>query len=127
MSYGRNPHYIYNNGEDTVFEAIHKVPNVLLNAFLYKILLTNRRDELKERLRLGKKEWMYMIRLELLPDGMSYEIVSDPMNDPELARQIEWINSHEDDVVKYLMGEGDIPGLSRLGTDSDGEDRCDRK
>ncbi len=104
VSYGRNPHYIYSDGE-TLFLDGYRVPETLINAFLYKVLLLNRRNELKERLREGKKEWTYMLRAKFSSDDVDFTTVTDSTNDPELALQIKWLDSQEDEVLKALMGE----------------------
>jgi len=56
MSYGRDPFYIYDGG-DYLFLDGTTVGEDVINAFLYKILLTGRRDELIKRLQCGKKVW----------------------------------------------------------------------
>lgn len=66
MSYGRIPHYIWSDARETegslhfgwLDEAV--IPNEQINAFLYKILLTGRREELANRLRQGKSIWISM-------------------------------------------------------------------
>lgn len=78
MSYGRDPHYIYNDGVEMYFDGVY-VSEKVLNAWLYKVLLTNRRDELARRLQEGKAVW----------------------SDPET---VEWAERLEDDTLRSLMG-----------------------
>lgn len=54
MSYCRSPYYIYSDGQNMNFDFIG-VPEDMINVFLYKILLTNRRDELFQRVMRGRR------------------------------------------------------------------------
>lgn len=56
MSYGRDPFYIYSGGSYLFLDGI-TVGEDVIDAFLYKVLLTGRREELVERLQYGKKLW----------------------------------------------------------------------
>lgn len=76
MSYGRNPYYIYSNGESMFLDGIC-VKEEVINAFLYKILLLNRRNELKNRLQEGKRAWL---------------------------KEKKWIEENEDKIIRDLMG-----------------------
>lgn len=95
MSYGRNPHYIYSDGDEMNFSLYGAIPENVLNAFLYKILLTGRREELKQRLVQGKEEWCYK---EKYNNGKFESI-------PVKKEEMEWMNSQEDDILKTLLGE----------------------
>lgn len=111
MSYGRNPYYIYTDGEYMVFDGIIRVPEEMINALLYKLLLKNRREELKERLIEGKQEWLYQDKLidkttRKEPDwnncnGESFEIIKVPTDES----YVRWMEDNEDEIVKRLMGE----------------------
>lgn len=103
MSYGRNPHYIWSDGECMDFDGTRVLEEVL-NAFLYKILLTNRREELAERLRQGKSKWMKPVRMEVDWQNGDWSIVDAPEDDSERLATIKWMESCEDDVLKRLMG-----------------------
>lgn len=114
MSYGRNPYYIYSDGEYMVFDEIVRVPEEMINALLYKMLLKNRRDELKERLKEGKEVWMHQYRLVSknttgLPDlGCDIENTEEmeiPLDDPAMQQYIKWMEENEDEIMKKLMGE----------------------
>lgn len=54
MSYSRGRYYIWPDDAGVNFGA-DRVPNDMLNVFLYKILLANRREELAGRLRDGRR------------------------------------------------------------------------
>lgn len=54
MSYGRRPYYIYSDGENMSFDFT-RVPEKIVNQFVYHVLLSHRRDDLKERLLEGRK------------------------------------------------------------------------
>jgi hypothetical protein len=97
MSYGRNPHYIWSDGEYLNFEPYGKIPEHVINAFLYKILLRSFRDELKERLREGKKEWMYQLKY----NAEECKLIELPQ-EPEY---IEWMEANEDEIFKSLYGQ----------------------
>lgn len=96
MSYGRNPHYIYSSGDELYFEPYGSIPEHAINAFLYKILLRSFRDELKERLREGKKEWMYQLKY----NAEECKLIELPQ-EPEY---IEWMEANEDEIFKFLYG-----------------------
>lgn len=112
MSYGRNPYYIYSDGDYMIFDEIVRVPEEMINALLYKVLLKNRREELKERLKEGKKVWSRQYKLidkttGKDPDWDNYsvenlETIEVPLDDPEYIR---WMEENEDEIVKELMGE----------------------
>lgn len=99
MSYGRNPYYIYSDGINMNFDSI-RVPEEIINAFLYKILLTNRRSELKERLIAGKNSWLHKWSYDA-NDGL----IDLPQDSREIQLEIEYFKNCEDDIVKKLMGE----------------------
>lgn len=80
MSYCRKPFYIYSDGENMNFNFI-EVPEEMINVFLYKILLTNRRDELVDRIKEGKK---------MLLATRDYEY-------------IQWMEEREDNILKIIM------------------------
>jgi len=82
MSYGRSPYYIYSDG-DTLYLSGQRVSEEIVNAFLYKVLLTNRREELKRRLKEGKSVW----------------------KDDDDKLEEQWMEECEDDIVKKLMSE----------------------
>ncbi len=111
MSYGRNPYYIYSDGEYMHFE-MDTVPEEILNAFLYKILLTNRREELKERLKQGKKVWLQKRVLLNKNTGQEPITKDDFVNIKEFIFKIvpqddfyiQWLEEHEDEIIKKLMG-----------------------
>jgi hypothetical protein len=113
MSYGRNPNYIYSDGDYMHFNS-EIVSEHVLNAFLYKILLTNCREELIERLVEGKESWLHQQRLVnkhtgLRPSREDYRKPADlvfediPQDDPELLIEKHWMEECEDDIVKKLM------------------------
>lgn len=80
MSYGRNPNYIYSDGLEMHFNFT-SVPEDAVNQLLYHLLLSHSRDDLKERLLIGR---------ELLhEDGNS-----------------EFYIEREDKVIKMLMDIG---------------------
>ena len=54
MNFCKNPHSIYDNGRNVVFNST-AVPNEVINAFLYRILLSDYRHELDRRLADGKR------------------------------------------------------------------------
>ena len=114
MSYGRNPNYIYSDGDYMHFNS-ELVSEYVLNAFLYKILLTDRRKELQERLVQGKESWLHEQRLVnkhtgLRPSREDYKDPADlifedtPQDDPELLIEKQWMEEHEDDILKKLIG-----------------------
>lgn len=53
MSYGRNPHYIYSNGEELFLDGVY-VKEELINKYLYN-LETNDKEKLEERVKKGEK------------------------------------------------------------------------
>ena len=57
MSYGRNPHYIYSDDKDMYFD-FEKIPETAINQMLYHMLLSHRREELKERLIDGRSNFV---------------------------------------------------------------------
>jgi hypothetical protein len=95
MSYGRNPHYIWSDGDELHFEPYASVPEYLINAFLYKVLLMNRRDELANRLQQGKQEWLNKEEF----DRENLELNTVPQDE----EVIQWMNDQEDDILKKLM------------------------
>jgi hypothetical protein len=118
MSYGRNPYYIWSDGEklwlnDTI------VDEKIINAFLYKVLLLNRREELIQRLQEGKQVWMVQKNIKGLNDLFNKkEIMTEEefkekmknlviIEEPQDQRYIDWMNSQEDNILKQLMGKGE--------------------
>lgn len=99
MSYGRNPYYIYSSGDGLTLNEV-TVPDSYINAFLYKVLLTGRREELKARLKEGKEVWLNPYDYE------GEHILSTP---EYLAKMKDldrlWMLGQEDDILKTLMGE----------------------
>jgi hypothetical protein len=83
MSYGRHPYYIYSDGENMNFDFT-RVPERIVNAWLYKILLSNRRDDLKERLAEGRAVWR-----EAHEGDTSYQA---------------WMDEQEDGITRHLLG-----------------------
>jgi hypothetical protein len=114
MSYGRNPYYIWSDGQNMCFNNIY-VPEEILNAFLYKILLTERREELKERLKQGKESWLHKEMLINKHTGMRACKAEDYKNpaelifaeisqdDEELVLERKWMEECEDEIVKKLL------------------------
>lgn len=89
MSYGRSPLYIWSDGDWLHFWGSPKpeseesgpvVSEMAINAFLFKVLLTGRRDELSGRLREGMSVW----------SGHT---------------DSAWIASQTDDLLRQLMGD----------------------
>ena len=66
MSYGRRPYYIYSDGEKMSFDCYGRIPEKVLNQFVYHVLLSHRRDDLKERLLEGKDYYMATIGIGIL-------------------------------------------------------------
>ena len=92
MSYGRFPFYIWSDGEWLHFwdtpkydgeESGAVVNETAINAFLFKVLLSGRRNELAQRLEEGRSVWAAH---------------TDP----------DWLNSETDDLLRQLM-KGDSP------------------
>jgi hypothetical protein len=114
MSYGRNPHYIYPT-DTGVWFAGTEVGDDLINAFLYKILLTYRRDELAERLRKGREEWLHQRRVwgdwkGVIEEGRWPEMEEEiPQDDPAMIEYREWMDKGEDEIMKMLMGVSPCP------------------
>jgi hypothetical protein len=115
MSYGRNPYYIWSNGEQLSLDGKY-VDEKIINAFLYKVLLLNRREELARRLKEGKEVWESKTEIENFTeifnnmDKMSKEEYIDKMSNAKIIEVkqdkevIEWMNENEDDILKKLMG-----------------------
>ena len=114
MSYGRNPNYIWSDGDYMNFNSI-RVSEEVLNAFLYKVLLTNRREELRERLIRGKESWLHRQRLINKNTGEEPSEVEDfqypadlifeeiPQDDLEILMEKQWMEEREDKIIKKLM------------------------
>lgn len=102
MSYGRNPYYIYSNGSGLNLDGIC-VDEEIINAFLYKVLLTNRRKELKRRLQEGKHSWTKIIRFDD-PMSLDAKLIEVPEDDPEVLEDKMLMELYEDDIIKKLMG-----------------------
>jgi len=81
MSYGRYPYYIYSDGEEIYLDGTY-VSEEIINVFLYKLFLKNRRQELKERLLEGRKSWLKIDK----DDGY-----------------IKWLVEQEDELIKRLI------------------------
>lgn len=115
MSYGRNPYYIFSDGEYIIFDGKYKVPEIMLNALLYKLLLACNRDDLRERLQEGREVWLHQTRLinkrtgmpPISTDEFKEELieVEIPLDDPEMQEYIQWMQENEDEILKHLMGE----------------------
>ncbi len=86
MSYGRVPYYIRSDGDTLYFGIETSVPEEQINAFLFKILLVGRRDELARRLRDGQQAWV----------GQADQA---------------WIDRQVDDLLRQLM-KGESPCLT---------------
>jgi hypothetical protein len=87
MSYGRSPYYIYDDVErDAIMFDFVPVPNKVVNAFLFKLLMVGRREELKERLLEGRDIW-----------ETQYQKLNDKWSQ-------YWLNKNTDDLLKELMG-----------------------
>jgi hypothetical protein len=100
MAYGRNPHYIYSNGKNLIFVPFGSIPENVINAFLYKLLLKGRRHELRQRLIQGKQEWMKKIDVIYDTSTNSYgEMIEVPQNED----YIKWMEEQEDNVLKSLI------------------------
>lgn len=84
MSYCRSPHYIYPTFDGVWFNGT-VIPNEEINVFLYKILLLGHRDELKERVKEGRR----ICQNQRLTANDVY---------------VEWLESQEDDLLKQLLG-----------------------
>lgn len=109
MSYCRNPFYIWescgeNEGDPGIvhfwrrfdpqngtFSERVRVPNDMLDAFLYKLLLSENRDDLRERLRAGRR----VFRQDLPPERRDAE--------PD-----ETITGTEDWLFWALAGKKDV-------------------
>lgn len=92
MSYGRYPVYIWSDGDRLHFD-LERVPEEHINAFLYKILLTNQREELAERLREGKAFW----------DTDPFGIYEEPERQSEREDLRKQREEQEDIIVRKLM------------------------
>ena len=79
MSYGRNPYYIWSDGKTMNMDAYGRIPEEVINQLLYRLLLSNRREELKERLLEGRA---------LVGNGQG---------------QDDWHTDYEDSVIRKLM------------------------
>lgn len=56
MSYCRQPYYIYDDVSGKImFDAYGFIPDKVINVFLYKLFLDFNREDLKERLKDGRK------------------------------------------------------------------------
>ena len=95
VSYGRNPYYIWSDGNELNLDGI-RVNEDIINAFLYKVLLTGRRGELKNRLQNGKEQWLNKIQLTE-DDKIEYISLSE--------HEINWMEKQEDEILKILMGK----------------------
>ena len=115
MSYGRNPYYIWSNGEQLYLDGKY-IDEKIINAFLYKVLLLNRRDELKRRLQEGKQSWMKKTEFENFNEiwdnikNMSEQEFKNEMTNMKKIEiiqddeYIQWMNEQEDKILKRLMG-----------------------
>lgn len=65
MSYGRNPNYIYSDGSEMHFN-FKSIPEDAVNQLLYHLLLSHRREELKERLLNGESYYMKMVMVTFI-------------------------------------------------------------
>lgn len=115
MSYGRNPFYIWSDGNTLSLNGVY-VNEEVINAFLYKVLLTYRRDELKERLQNGKKAWMKEVSYPGLDkiwmdDKLSEEEFTNKMTElkseekPISDMELKWLEGQEDNILQILMGK----------------------
>lgn len=98
MSYGRNPFYIYSDGDSLYLDGKYISENVI-NAFLYKVLLTNRRSELKQRLTEGKEQWL----LHKTTFDTEGNLIEMPLDSHEVQMDKTWLEKEEDDLLKNLM------------------------
>lgn len=105
MSYGRNPHYIWSNGEVLHFEPYGAISENLINAFLYKILLTTYRDDLAERLQQGRQEWMTQHKVIDEKDDKGNLINFRIEEVPQDEFYVKWMEDNEDELLKTLMGK----------------------
>ena len=96
MLYGRNPYYIFSDGDRLYLDGVY-VDESVINAFLYKILLTNRRDELLRRLKEGKETWLHKTKY----NGDILEEISQ--DDSEIIYEKKWMDECEDEILKNLM------------------------
>lgn len=94
MSYGRNPMYIYSDGKELYLDGVY-VPEEAINAFLYKILLTSRREELSRRLQEGKNVWLQATTF-IVDDCYNYQDVPD-------VEYFKWMETMEDEILHKLM------------------------
>jgi hypothetical protein len=98
-----------------IFDGLYKVPEVMLNALLYKLLLKCNRDDLQERLREGREAWLHQTRLINERTGDPPKNIEEfkeklieieiPLDDPEMQLYIQWTKENEDEILKYLMGD----------------------
>lgn len=103
MSYGRNPHYIWSDGERTVF-GTESIPNNILDAFLYRVFLKCHREDLIQRLKNGKKEWQKQIKVTLPPFATSLmDVKTEYIKTDEDT--IRWLEKQEDELLKSLIGK----------------------
>jgi len=79
MSYGRRPYYIWSDGKTMNIDTHLGIPEEAINQFLYKILLSHNREDLKERLLEGRA---------LVGNGQG---------------QDDWHTDREDSVIRKLM------------------------
>lgn len=103
MSYGRNPYYIYSSGDKLNLDG-QWVDEEVINAFLYKVLLTNRREELKRRLQEGRQSWLKLIRFKDPVNWNDPELIDVLEDDPEVLEEKEWMKLYEDELINKLMG-----------------------
>jgi hypothetical protein len=99
VSYGRNPYYIFNSGNKIHFDGTW-VDEDIVDAFLYKILLKPRRDELKRRLLNGKKQWVE--NKHYLDKDFNFQPL--PKDNEEYIEEMKWLEKLEDKLIKSLMG-----------------------
>jgi len=96
LSYGRNPYYIYDNGEELYLDGVW-VADEVINAFLYSILLSNRRKELGKRLQEGKQAWLKQTKFE------NDILIELPKDHPEILMEKEWQEMQEDVFIRTLL------------------------
>lgn len=99
MSYGRNPYYIYSDGSQLYLDGVN-IDEKIINAFLYKVLLLNRREEFKRRLKEGKESWLEQYTID-----EEFNLIEYEEDHPQVIKYFEWMNSQEDNIIKMLLGE----------------------
>ena len=105
MNFCKNPHYIYDNGNEVVFNSI-PIPNEVINAFLYRLCLKDNRDELRKRLLDGKETLTTK-----LVDAKNNPISQDSATSVVASLFCE---SNEDVALRYIMQTDIEPSKVRI-------------